>query len=106
MKALAAATDFRLVCPLPPGQESAVEALRSAGIDVRPAAVPARSKWAEAKRLLGAAARGEPYVMYRRHAWREAAAIWDAERTAWMRDSAFGSTAIGTPFLSLSLAAP
>jgi polysaccharide biosynthesis protein PslH len=82
MKALAAATDFRLVCPVPPGQESAVEALRSAGIDVCSAAVPARSKWSEAKRLLGAVARREPYVMYRRHAWREAFAIWKTERTA------------------------
>lgn len=82
MKALAAATDFRLVCPVPPGQESGVEALRGAGIDVRPATVPGRSKVGELKRLLGAAVRGEPYVMYRRHAWREALAVWAAELAA------------------------
>lgn len=81
MKALAAATDFRLVCPLPPGAESGTEHLRAAGIDVRPASVPARSKWAELRRLLGAAARGEPYVMYRRHAWTETRAVWEQELT-------------------------
>jgi polysaccharide biosynthesis protein PslH len=82
MKALAAATDFRLVCPVPPAQESGIEALRAAGIDVRPAAVPSRAPWGELKRLFGASARGEPYVMYRRHAWREALAVWSAEHDA------------------------
>lgn len=79
MKALATATDFRLVCPVSPGQESGVEALRSAGINVRPAPVPSRSKWGEFKRLFGASVRREPYVMYRRHAWTEAFAVWRAE---------------------------
>ena len=82
MKALAAATDFRLVCPVPPGQEAGVEALRAAGINVCPAGVPSRSKWQELKRLLGASVRAEPYVMYRRHAWREARAVWSAELAA------------------------
>ena len=81
MKAMAAATDFRLVCPVAPEQFAGVKSLRAAGIDVRPAAVPPRSKAREAKRLLGAALRGEPYVMYRRHMWREAAAVWAAELT-------------------------
>ncbi|MDY3558988.1 glycosyltransferase family 4 protein [Gemmata sp. JC673] len=79
MKALAAATDFRLVCPVGPDQAASVEALQKAGIAVRPAAVPARSKWSEAKRLLGAALKAEPYVMYRRHAWAEAARVWEHE---------------------------
>jgi len=79
MKALSAATAFRLVCPVPPGQSATADALRSAGIDLRPAPVPARTKWSEAKRLLGAALRGQPYVMFRRHKWREAAAVWAAE---------------------------
>ncbi len=82
MKALAAATDFRLVCPVPPDSEKGIEALRAAGIDVRPAAVPARSKWRELKQLLGAAARIEPYVMYRRHSWRESQAVWAQELAA------------------------
>ena len=82
MKALAAATDFRLVCPVPPGQEKGVEALRAVGINVCPVPVPTRSKWRELKRLLGAAVRAEPYVMYRRHAWREATAVWVAELAA------------------------
>ncbi len=82
MKALAAATDFRLVCPVAPGHAAGIEALRAAGIDVRPAPVPARSKWGEAKRLLAAALRREPYVMYRRHSWREAGAVWARELTA------------------------
>jgi glycosyltransferase involved in cell wall biosynthesis len=82
MKALSAATDFRLVCPVPPGQSATADALRAAGIDLRPAPVPARTKWSEAKRLLGAALRGQPYVMFRRHKWREAAAVWAAELAA------------------------
>lgn len=82
MKALAAATDFRLVCPVPRGHERAVESLRAIGIDVRPAPVPSRSKWGEVKRLLGAAVRREPYVMYRRHAWPAALAVWGAELAA------------------------
>src|SRR5438128_9651003 len=68
MKALAAETDFRLVCPVRPDQSGAVEPLRAAGIDVRPASVPARTKWGEGKRLLGAVVRRQPYVLFRRHA--------------------------------------
>ena len=60
MKALAAITDFRLVCSVLPDQESGAEALREWGIDVRPVSVLERSKWSEGKRLLGAVARGEP----------------------------------------------
>jgi glycosyltransferase involved in cell wall biosynthesis len=86
MRALAAATDFRLVCPVPPGQEGGVEALRAWGIDVRPAPVPGRTKFGELKRLAAAAARGEPYVMYRRHAWREALKVWRAELSANLPD--------------------
>lgn len=86
MKALVAATEFRLVCPVAPGHGPSVDALRGAGIDVRPAPVPARTKWAEAARLLGAALRAEPYVMYRRHAWAESARVWEAELKAALPD--------------------
>lgn len=79
MKALSAATAFRLVCPVPPDQGAAAAALRAAGIDLRAAPVPARTKWGEARRLIGAAVRGQPYVMYRRHKWRGASAVWVAE---------------------------
>lgn len=82
MKALAAATDFRLVCPVNPDQAASTAALEHAGIKVCPAPVPPRSKFAEAKRLLGAALRAEPYVMYRRHAWAEAARVWARELSA------------------------
>lgn len=82
MKALAAAADFRLVCPVAPDQSASVDALQKAGIAVRPAPVPARTKFAEAKRLLGAALKAEPYVMYRRHAWGEAARVWASELKA------------------------
>jgi glycosyltransferase involved in cell wall biosynthesis len=82
MKALAAETEFRLVCPVRPDQAVAVEPLRAAGIDVRPAVVSARTKWGEARRLFGAAVRREPYVLYRRHAWPQMAATWTAELAA------------------------
>ncbi|HEY1189041.1 MAG TPA: glycosyltransferase family 4 protein [Gemmata sp.] len=82
MKALAAATDFRLVCPIGPDASASAGALQGAGITIRPAAVPARTKFAEAGRLLGAALRAEPYVMYRRHAWAEAARVWKQELRA------------------------
>lgn len=81
MKALAAVTELRLVCPVRADHASAVEPLRDAGIDVRPAQVPARTKWGEAKRLLGATARREPYVLYRRHAWPQMADTWASEIT-------------------------
>jgi glycosyltransferase involved in cell wall biosynthesis len=57
----------RLVVPEIGGQEEAVAVLRQAGIDVRPSAVGPRRPWREALRVAGAALRGEPYVLYRRH---------------------------------------
>jgi glycosyltransferase involved in cell wall biosynthesis len=79
LKALAASSRLRLVCPVQPHQRDALEPIRSAGIDVRPAAVGRRHAFGELQRLAGAALRSEPYVMYRRHAWSEAAAVWQRE---------------------------
>lgn len=69
MKALAAETDLRLVCPVQPHQADAVGPLRACGLPG--VAVPVGGRWAggEAAGLLGAVARRQPYVMYRRHAW-------------------------------------
>ncbi len=79
MKALAAVTDLRVVCPVVGDQRAAVEALAAAGIAVVPVPVGPRTKFGEARKFLGAVVRREPYVMYRRHAW-------PAVRAAWMNE--------------------
>lgn len=50
--------------------DDGVAALRGAGIDPIPAPLAARTAWREALRVSAAALRGEPYVLYRRHARR------------------------------------
>ena len=67
--ALSRETDLRVVCPIQPHQHETLGALRARGIEVIAAAVGARTKFAEAVRLLGSLRRSVPYVMYRRHAW-------------------------------------
>jgi glycosyltransferase involved in cell wall biosynthesis len=67
LRCLARRFRVRLVVGLSAGQEGAVEALRHHGIDVRPAAVGARTPWREAARAVTAAVAREPYVLYRRH---------------------------------------
>lgn len=79
MKALAAETDLRLVCPVQPHQAGAVGPLLAHTIRIVPVPVGRRTKSGEARRLLGAALRGEPYVMYRRHAWPAVMAEWDEQ---------------------------
>jgi glycosyltransferase involved in cell wall biosynthesis len=79
LKALAAHTRLRIVCPVQPHQESAVAALAAAGLDLRPVSVPPRSARHELRRLVSATLRGEPYVMYRRHHWPDAHKAWRAE---------------------------
>ena len=79
LKALAASSRLRLVCPVQPHQQAALEPIQSAGIDVRPAFVAGRRASGELRRLVGATLEREPYVMYRRHAWAEAAAVWRRE---------------------------
>jgi len=71
----------RLVVPVRPGQEAAVAELNGRGVRVVPVPVPSRTKLGEAKRLATARLRGEPYVMYRRHARPEVFAAWEAELT-------------------------
>ena len=76
LKALAASSRLRLVCPVQPHQQAALDPIRAAGIDVRPAFVGARHALGEIRRFAAATLRSEPYVMYRRHAWPEAGAAW------------------------------
>lgn len=79
LKALARSTELRLLCPTPPVQAGRLDAIRAAGIDIRPIEVNGRRADREARRLARAFLRGEPYVMYRRHAWPSVAAAWRAE---------------------------
>jgi glycosyltransferase involved in cell wall biosynthesis len=60
----------RLVSPTPGGEDTAVQALESAGICVRPVRLGAAKALSAGARVATAALRSEPYVMYRRHAWR------------------------------------
>lgn len=79
LKSLAAEAELRLLCPVQPHQRGALAPLLAAGFQMRPVFVPARSGPAEARRLGGAILRREPYIMYRRHAWRAAFAAWRDE---------------------------
>jgi glycosyltransferase involved in cell wall biosynthesis len=67
LRALARRFDLRLVTAVLPEQVPDLEPLRREGIEVVPAMVGPRRPWREAIRALAAAARGEPYVCYRRH---------------------------------------
>jgi polysaccharide biosynthesis protein PslH len=57
----------RLVVPVRPGEESAVDQLRQLGCQVCPVPVQKRSASSESRRLVGSVLRRQPYVMYRRH---------------------------------------
>lgn len=70
VRALARRFRLRLVAAASADQTEAVEALRDHRIDVRPVIVGRRALWREALRAAAAAARLEPYVLYRRHAHR------------------------------------
>jgi glycosyltransferase involved in cell wall biosynthesis len=67
LRALARSFDVRLVVAVQRGQGEAVAALEANGVRVRPALVQPRLFLGEALRVAAAAARGEPYVLYRRH---------------------------------------
>jgi glycosyltransferase involved in cell wall biosynthesis len=67
LRALSRRLRVRLVSAVLAGQESGVESLDRMGIAVCPALVAARSGWKEALRAATAAARGQPYVLFRRH---------------------------------------
>lgn len=79
LRALHARTRLRIVCPVQPHQQDAVAPLAAAGFNLRPVPVPARSRLTEARRMVEAVALGEPYVMYRRHAWSAAITAWRDE---------------------------
>lgn len=79
LKALGARSRLRIVCPIQPHQQDAVAPLVAAGFNLRPVPVPARSTRTEARRLVEAMVRGEPYVMYRRHAWPAVISAWREE---------------------------
>jgi glycosyltransferase involved in cell wall biosynthesis len=79
LKALAAATDLRLVVPVHHHETQAVEAVRAVGISVVGVPVGVRTPWREAGRMLTAGLLGEPYVMYRRHLRHAVARAWRAE---------------------------
>ena len=79
MKALAAAFEVRLVVPMPDENRDGIEALAAHSIRVIQVPVGPRSRFSEAKRLLGARLRGDAYAMYRRHARSEVFTAWNAE---------------------------
>jgi len=67
LRALGRGFRVRLVTPVTKGGEPLVEALGKQGIEVVPAPTAPRTLGREALRAAAAAARGEPYVLYRRH---------------------------------------
>jgi glycosyltransferase involved in cell wall biosynthesis len=79
LKALAAETDLRVVCPTQSDQAGDVRPLLDRGLCVHPVPVGRRTKLGEAGRVLGAMLRREPYVMYRRHAWPAVRRVWNDE---------------------------
>jgi polysaccharide biosynthesis protein PslH len=79
LRALARRFHIRLVTAATVEQGPAIEALRSHQIDIHPATVAPRAGWREVLRATAAAARGEPYVLYRRHDRRAVRAAIRAE---------------------------
>jgi glycosyltransferase involved in cell wall biosynthesis len=69
LAAVHAAADLRVVCPTTPGQQTAAEVLAARGWKLIPVAVGRRSVTGEATKGVRAVLAGEPYVLYRRHAW-------------------------------------
>lgn len=67
MKALARRFRVCLAAPTDAGVAAAVAALAAVGVEAFPAPVRPRTRCREALRASWAAARGEPYVFYRRH---------------------------------------
>ena len=67
LRALAGEFNVRLLTVIQPDKTDAVEQLQREGINVQAAVVGPRRPWQEIPRVLGAALRREPYVLYRRH---------------------------------------
>lgn len=67
LRALAREFNVRLLTVVEAGEAGAVERLRQEGINVKAVVVGPRRPWQEIPRVLSAALRREPYVLYRRH---------------------------------------
>ena len=67
LRALAREFNVLLLTVIQRDERDAVEQLRREGINVQAAVVGPRRPWQEIPRVLGAALRREPYVLYRRH---------------------------------------
>lgn len=68
LKALAAETLLQAVIPVRSEEVETAQALHDYAVNLSLVEVGPRTRGTEARRLLGAAVRREPYVMYRRHA--------------------------------------
>src|SRR4051812_17394150 len=67
LRTLAGRFRVRLVTAVTVGQDEGVEILRRHGVAAFPASVAPRNLVGEALRVTAAAAKREPYVLYRRH---------------------------------------
>jgi glycosyltransferase involved in cell wall biosynthesis len=67
LRTLAERFRVRLVSGTLPGQDWSIESLGKTGINVCPVKINPRIGWQECLRAAAAAARREPYVLYRRH---------------------------------------
>ncbi len=79
VRALGRRFRVRLVTAVPIGREKDVDVLQENGIEVCPVFVAPRVRWREAIRATAAGARGEPYVLYRRHDRRPVRAMLRAQ---------------------------
>lgn len=69
LAALSRQVHLRVVCPVRPDEHAAIDALQDRGIAIVPCHVSERTVYTETARVFDSWRRGEPYVMYRRHAW-------------------------------------
>ena len=67
LRALSRGHTTRVIAPLRPGEDESAERLRQDGWDLRTVAVGHRYRGTEARRVIAAAVRRQPYVMFRRH---------------------------------------
>ena len=79
LRAFARQFDVRLIAAMEPNEADSVGRLQREGINVQAVVVRPRRVWREIPRVLGAAVRREPYVLYRRHDRRHCVAIVQQE---------------------------